>query len=113
MNIPMTSRPLTLLAALLTAGALAAPAWAKSPPLSVSERSELRPAQGQYLLADGRTLSVQVGHSVNVAVGDEEPKTWRTQGADVLVSGDGRLLRLLRSVDGTVERIELRTPRQH
>ena len=114
MNTWTNLRPLTLTAALLATLTLTAPASAQEPTVpAVAERAQLRGAQGEYLLDDGRTLKVHVGvRRLGVSVDESPLETWRAQSAELLVSPDGmRRVRLYRNVDGSVDRIALETDR--
>lgn len=107
-------RPLTLAAALLASLTLTAPASAQEPTVPTgSARIMLRLAQGEYVLADGRTLKVHVGAS-RLGVGlDESPlEAWKAENTGLLVSPDGlRRLRLFRNADGSVDRVAFETDR--
>jgi hypothetical protein len=104
-------RSLTLLAASLASLTLLTPASAQEPTVPDMGRVLLREANGQYVLDDGRTVRVAVGHTRLAVSVDEAPtEQWRAENTDLLVSPDGmRRLRLIRSADGSVERIALET----
>ncbi|WP_422017828.1 hypothetical protein [Roseateles sp.] len=104
-------RPLTRLATLLSFATLATSALALEPFNSDAERAQLRQARGEFVLEDGRVLRVRVGeHILGVRFDDAPMELWRAQNADLLVSPDGRRqLRLLRSTNGSVDRVELHT----
>ena len=107
-------RPLTLSAALLALMTLTAPASAQEPTVpAATDRVMLRLAQGEYLLDDGRTLRVHVGvRRVGVAVDETPLENWRAESSELLVSPDGlRRVRLLRNVDGSVDKLQLETDR--
>lgn len=105
--------PLTLLAALLASMTLLTPASAQEPTVPDGGRALLREASGQYLLDDGRSVRVAVGHQRMAVSVDEAPtEQWRAENSDLLVSPDGmRRLRLIRNADGSVDRIALETDR--
>jgi len=107
-------RPLTLSAALLALMTLTAPASAQEPTVpAVTDRLLLRQAQGEYLLDDGRTLRVQVGvRRVGIALDETPLENWRAESAELLVSPDGmRRVRLVRNVDGSVDKVQLEIDR--
>ncbi|MFN3861776.1 MAG: hypothetical protein ACK4R2_09935 [Roseateles sp.] len=107
-------RPLTLSAALLALMSLTAPASAQQPTVpAATDRLLLRQAQGEYLLDDGRTLRVHVGaRRVGVALDDTPLENWRAENAELLVSPDGlRRVRLVRNVDGSVDKLQLEVDR--
>ena len=106
-------RPLTLLAALLASMTLLTPARALEPTVPDQGRMLLREANGQYQLDDGRWVKVSVGFSrLAVSVDEGATEQWRAEGTELLVSPDGmRRLRLIRNVDGSVDRIALETDR--
>lgn len=106
-------RPLTLLAALLASMTLLTPASALEPTVPDQGRALLREANGQYQLDDGRWVKVSVGFSrLVVSVDEGTTEQWRAEGTELLVSPDGmRRLRLIRNVDGSVDRIALETDR--
>ena len=93
-------------AALLSAAAGAQPRVEPAP-----ELSSLREARGEYQLDDGRTLRVFVSEQKpHVRIDDEPGAWWRAENENLLVSPDGlRRLHLLRDLNGSVSRIELRT----
>jgi hypothetical protein len=113
MNTFNTMRLLTLLAALLASTMLPTTASALEPTVPDQERALLREAQGQYVLDDGRTVRVIVGHSrLAISVDEGVTERWRAESTELLVSPDGmRRLRLIRNVDGSVDRIALETDR--
>ncbi|MFG6412959.1 hypothetical protein ACG02S_03495 [Roseateles sp. DC23W] len=101
-------RPLTLSAALLALMTLTAPASAQETTVpAATDRILLRQAQGEYLLDDGRTLKVHVGvRRVGVALDETPLENWRAESHELLVSPDGmRRVRLVRNVDGSVDRV--------
>jgi hypothetical protein len=105
-------RPLTLSAALLATLTLTAPASAQEATApAFTERALLRLAQGEYLLDDGRTLTVRVGvRRLGVGVDSQVLETWRAESNELLISPDGmRRVRLHRDVDGSVDRVVLET----
>lgn len=107
-------RPLTLTAAVLAQLALTAPASAQEPTVpAVADRLLLRQANGEYLLEDGRTLRVHVGaRSLGIALDGQGLDNWRAASNELLVSPDGqRRVRLIRNVDGSVDRIAFETDR--
>jgi hypothetical protein len=106
-------RPLTLSAALLALMSLAAPAQAVEPTVPASDRLLLRAAQGEYVLEDGRMLKVLIGvRRVGVGLDETPLETWRAEGHELLVSPDGlRRVRLVRSADGSVDRVQFETDR--
>jgi len=107
-------RPLTLSAALLALMTLTAPASAQEPTVpAVTDRLLLRQAQGEYLLDDGRTLRVQVGvRRVGIALDETPLENWRAESAELIVSPDGmRRVRLVRNVDGSVDKVQLEIDR--
>jgi len=112
MTTATTARRLTLSALLLAITTLMAPAQALEPTVP-TEHSLLREARGSYELEDGRSVRVLVGQSrLGVSIDQQPTELWRAQGADLLVSPDGmRRLRLVRNVDGSVDRIALETDR--
>jgi hypothetical protein len=112
MNILMTPRHSTLLASLLMTIGLAGNAAAQEP--GPAEASSLRAASGRYELNDGRVLWVQA-HSrrATVSLDHQSAEWWVAESADVLVSPDGhQRIKLLRSSNGSVDRVELHTERQ-
>jgi hypothetical protein len=76
-------------------------------------RALLRPAKGDYVLDDGRVVTVQLrAKQLDVRVQDGPFEPWHSQGPDLLVSPDGqRRLRLFREADGSVDRVALETDR--
>ncbi|MCE4537401.1 hypothetical protein LXT12_09080 [Pelomonas sp. P7] len=113
MNTFNTMRPLTLLAALLASMTLVTPAIALEPTVPNHDRSLMREAQGEYLLDDGRSVKVSVGsRRLAVSVDESPAEQWRAQNTELLISPDGmRRLRLIRNVDGSVDRIAFETDR--
>jgi hypothetical protein len=107
------ARPLMLLAALLASTALLTPASAQEPTVPDMGRALLREANGQYVLDDGRMVRVAVGHTRLAVSVDEAPtELWHAETTELLISPDGmRRLRLIRSADGSVDRIALETDR--
>ncbi len=112
MTTPTTLRLLTLPAIALALTALTSPARAQESTTAV-DQAMLREAQGEYQLADGRTLSVQVGvRRISVGVDAPPLQGWRAESSDLIVSPDGmRRVRLFRNADGTVDRIAFETDR--
>lgn len=108
-----TARRLTFSALFLAVTTtLTAPAQAQEPTVpAASERALLREAGGSYELQDGRLVKVRVGQTrLDVSIDQHRAELWQAQGADLLVSPDGlRRLRLIRSADGSVDRIALET----
>lgn len=101
-------RPLTLSAAVLALMTLTAPASAQETTVpAATDRIMLRQAQGEYLLNDGRTLKVHIGaRRVGVALDETPLENWRAESPELLVSPDGmRRVRLMRNVDGSVDRV--------
>jgi len=113
MNTFNKMHSLTLLVALLASTMLPITASALEPTVPDQERALLREAQGQYLLDDGRTVKVTVGAArLAVSVDEGATERWRAENTELLVSPDGmRRLRLIRNVDGSVDRIALETDR--
>lgn len=108
------TRLLTLPAALLALMTFAAPASAVEPTVpGASDRALLREARGEYLLDDGRTLKVHVGaRRLGISVDESPFEAWRAESAELLVSPDGlRRVRLIRNVDGSVDRVAFETDR--
>lgn len=99
---------LGLLACLLTTAAQAG--VGESQP----DRSTLQAAEGGYVLADGRTLSLRLRpRGVDVNLNEEKVERWRLESETVLVSPDQRQrLHLHRGVNGLVDRVSLESPRQ-
>lgn len=107
-------RPLTLTAALLATMTLTAPASAQEPTVpAAADRAMLREASGEYLLDDGRTLKVHVGaRRLGISLDESPLETWRAENNELLVSPDGlRRLRLIRNIDGSVDRVALEIDR--
>jgi hypothetical protein len=101
------------LAAMLFTLVVAQPALAQEPAFAGQDRALLKEAQGEYQLDDGRTLKVKVGETrLRVGVDAESDERWHAEGADLLVSADGRRrVRLIRNSDGSVDRIAFETDR--
>lgn len=106
-----TLRPLTLLAALLASMTLLTPASALEPTVPDQGRALLREANGRYQLEDGRWVKVSIGQTrLAVSVDEGALEQWRAEGTELLVSPDGqRRLRLIRNIDGSVDRIAFET----
>lgn len=94
----------------LVAAALSSTAFAQEPVEAQPELSSLRQARGEYQLDDGRTLRVFVSDQrPHVRIDDQPGELWRAENENLLVSPDGqRRLHLIRDVNGSVNRIELR-----
>lgn len=96
-----------LLAVLLAAGAQAGVTPA------TPDRSTVQAAEGGFVLADGRTLSLRLRSTgVDVNLNEESVERWRMESESVLISPDRRQrLHLHRDANGLVDRVSLETPR--
>lgn len=103
-RLPLLLVPL----ALLVAGAAQAAAGDARLDLST-----VQAAEGGYVLADGRELSLRLlSRAVEVRVDDQPAQRWLPQSEAVLVSPDGRhRLHLHRGTNGFVDRVSLESPR--
>jgi len=98
-----TSRSTLKSAALIACVLCAASVHASNP------RMLAREVSGAYDMQDGSTVRIDVVGQ-RVLVESAAPEYWTAPSSDLLVSPDGlRRIRLLRDLDGRVERIELQT----
>lgn len=107
-----TCSPLRLSLTVLLVGLCGATAHAGVAP-ATPDRSAVQAAEGGFVLADGRTLSLRLRSTgVEVNLNEEIVERWRIESETVLVSPDRRQrLHLHRDANGMVDRVSLESPR--